>query len=126
MKNAWMDINEQLAEHEYVVGICFGAYGWSSLPSDLETADYSDLGWGEEDIPNPIPWDMRRKVLSVEEAMPLMQGWSFSGGYGAPECYATYIWTNKRVFWVTQYDGSTSLNSVPRNPEGCAPNMPGG
>jgi len=69
---------------------------------------------------------MRRKVLTLEQAKPYMKGWSFNNGYGAPECYAVRIWTNLRVFWVTQYDGATQLNNTLRNPVDCVPDMPGG
>ena len=55
-----------------------------------------------------------------------MKSWSFWGGYGAPQCYAIYAWSNQRVFWVTQYDGSTSLNFAPRIPIDTMPSMPGG
>ena len=55
-----------------------------------------------------------------------MQGWSFNGGYGSPACYAVRVWTNLRVFWVTQYDGATCLDSARRNPSDEMPDMPGG
>ena len=108
--SAYKDILEYLDKGETIEAIVFGNYGWN--------------GYGEPSIP-PIPADKRGVVLSVQEAEPLMQGWSFYGGYGAPHCYAAYIWTDKRVIWVTQYDGSTDLDSAPRNPQNIMPIMPG-
>ena len=55
-----------------------------------------------------------------------MEGWSFLGGHGSPECYAAYIYTNQRVIFVCQYDGLTSLEGIPARPIACMPTMPGG
>jgi len=110
--NAYNDLMRELEEGETVEGIVFGEYGWG--------------GFGEEDCDNPIPKDKIGVLLTLEEAKPLMDGWSYDGGYGSPDCYATYVWTNQRVIWVTQYDGSTNLDSAPRNPVTCMPDMPGG
>lgn len=105
------DLDEYLEDGETVEAVVFGAWGWS--------------GYGEPDPP-PVPTELQGMVLTFKEAEPLMRSWSFYGGYGAPECYAVRIWTNHRLIWVTQYDGSTRLNSAPRNPVACVPDMPGG
>lgn len=116
--SAYNELMEYLQKGEEVEGIVFGAFGWYGSKSNL--------GY-KEPKPPPVPFNKRRRVLTLEQAEPYMQqDWSFYGGYGAPECYATYIWTNKRVLWVTQYDGSTSFDSMPRNPCNCIPIMPGG
>jgi hypothetical protein len=107
--SAYNDLLEYLEPDEKVEALVFGEYGWG--------------GYGEG--ADPIG-EKRGTVLTLEEAEPLMQSWSFYGGYGSPDCYATYIWTNQRVIWVTQYDGSTRLSSAPRNPVACIPDMPGG
>jgi len=111
-KNAYNDLMRVLEEGEIVEAIVFGEFGWS--------------GFGEEDINNPIPKDKIGVVMTIEEAKPLMDGWSYFGGYGSPDCYATNVWTNQRIIWVTQYDGSTNLDSAPRNPKDGVPDMPGG
>lgn len=111
--NAYDELMEFLEDGEAVDAVVFGDWGW---------------GWdgcgelGKEYVPN----EKRGRILSLEAARPLMDGWSFEGGFGAPECYAVYIWTNRRVIWVTQYDGSTRLDSAPRNPSPVMPYMPGG
>lgn len=108
--NAYKDLMKYFEDNEIVEGIVFGKYGWS--------------GYKGED--SPIKEHHQGVLMSIEEAKPLMFGWSFYGGFGAPECNATYIWTNKRCIWVTQYDGSTCLDSMPRHPVSCIPDMPGG
>jgi hypothetical protein len=111
MTDALEDLTEFLESDEQVESVVFGDWGWG--------------GFSEPDQPN-VSKDLRGKVLNLEKAAPYMRGWSFYGGYGSPDCYAVYVWTNKRVIWVTQYDGSTSLSSAPRNPVECEPEMPGG
>ena len=122
MKNAYTELMDSLEDGEIVECLVFGAWGWESSPDGDE--DWQ-TGCGEPENSH-VPFKLRGKQLTLEEATPFMQNWSFYGGYGAPDCYATYIWTNQRIFWVTQYDGSTSLDSAPRHPSDTMPNMPGG
>ena len=108
--SAWDDLQKFLNDGEELEAIVFGEYGWG--------------GYGEDEV--FVPSDKQGVILTPEESRPLMNGWEIYGGYGSPDCYAIYAWTNKRVIWVTQYDGSTSLDSAPRNPEPVVPEMPGG
>lgn len=110
--SAWAELQSELAAGESIEAIVFGPWGWGSAPRPGEA-------WGlgyEEPDPAPVPFELRGKLLSAAEAEPMMQTWKFSGGFGAPDCYAVRIWTNQRVFWVHEYDGSTGLSSAPRNP----------
>jgi len=109
--SAYAELRKFLDKGETVEAIVFGDWGWG--------------GYDEPD-PAPVPVEKRGKVLTLRQARPYMQSWSFFGGFGAPSCYAVRVWTNKRVIWVTQYDGATGLDSSLRNPEECKPDMPGG
>jgi hypothetical protein len=111
MANAYEGLIEFLDEGEEVEAIVFGEWGWS--------------GRGEPDPP-PIPEEIRNIALSLEEAKPYMRGWEIYGGFGAPECYAMYAWTDSRIIWITQYDGATGLDCAPRNPADVAPYILGG
>lgn len=72
-------------------------------------------------------WPARQgEVLTLDEALPLCEGWSFIGGHGTSECPPTNIWTHDRVYFVDVYDGATSIQWVPRNPTAYMPTMPGG
>lgn len=117
--NAYDELLEFLDDNEYLVSIVFGEYGWGD--------DVSGESWGfpADNSAKPVPSNKKFKVLTFQEAKPLMDGWSFYNTYGIPKCYAVTIWTNKRVIWVTQYDGSTKLSSAPRNPIDHVPTMPG-
>jgi len=121
--SAWTELQQELEPGETVEAIVFGAWGWGHAPS-LYGAEW-EPGYGEPNPP-PVPFEKRGVVLTAEEAEPLMESWGFSGGYGAPDCYAVRIWTDRRIFWVTQYDGATRLDSAMRHPFAHMPDMPGG
>ena len=42
----------------------------------------------------------------------------FDDGYGGPEGCEFTVWTNNYVYFPVCYDGSESVGSVPRNPNG--------
>lgn len=65
------------------------------------------------------------KVISWDEAKRYLD-YEFDSGYGGVSCHAICVWTADKVFGVSQYDGSTSLFSVQRNPVAHMPTMPGG
>ncbi len=111
MSNAYENLKETLEKDEVIEGISFGGWGW---------------GGYRESNPPLVPKDKQGVVLSEDEAKPLMVGWELYSGHGAPLAYALYVWTNKRVMWLTQYDGATSLDSMPRHPSNCEVHMPGG
>lgn len=121
--SAYSELVEILEDGEVVEAIVFGAWGRGDGPAD---GGEWKAGYGEP-TPPPVPFEKRGIRLTLEEAEPMMQSWEFYGGYGSPDCYATHIWTDRRFFWVTQYDGATGLDFAPRHPrDGYLPDMPGG
>ena len=104
--NAMDDIKEKLQGNESIEAIVFGKWGWNG--------HYKPDGIQDPPI---------GKILSESEAKPYCENWSFGGDYGAPECFAVYIWTTQRVGWVSEYDGATCLRWVARNPVSCTPRM---
>lgn len=108
--DAFIEVLDFMELGEVPESIVFGEWGWG--------------GWKEEKV--FVPKEFVGKVIRFADAKPFMQGWTFYSGYGSPECYAVRIWTNKRVIWVTQYDGSTTLDSAYINPTDHIPDMPGG
>jgi hypothetical protein len=103
------------ATGEPITHIVIGEWGWGEFDDEHESFDI-------------IPADRRNVLMTREEAEPFLSKHSFSfyGGYGSPECFAIYAWTENYVLWITQYDGSTGINRAPRNPISVQPSMPGG
>lgn len=110
MANLAKDLKKWFEEGEVVEGVVIGKMGWGDYNSGV-VPGYSGMPRGV--------------VLSWEEAEKLLD-FEYDDGYGAPECPAIYVWTNTSIYFVVQYDGSTSLEIVPRNPIDCTPHMPGG
>lgn len=133
-KDAYRELVARLHPNETVAAIVFGPWGWGTTPS--KNHPEWELGFEEptEDGKTPllIPFEVRGKVLGRTQARHYMKGWSFYGGIGQPKCYATWIWTNQRVIWITQYNNQTSLSSMPITPIVCLrnsesmPYIPGG
>jgi hypothetical protein len=42
--------------------------------------------------------------------------YEYNSDSDSQDCHDIYVWTNKSVFYVYEYNGSTWLESVPRNP----------
>jgi hypothetical protein len=93
----------------------------------IEAIVIGEMGWGGDYNAEGKPaWDeVRGKILTWEEASPYLD-YEYDDGYGATGCQAIAAWTKTRVLFVSQYDGSTTVESVYRNPTEHNPNMPGG
>jgi len=113
MDNAYKDLMAYLNKGENITAIVFGEWG----------------GWDhqiacKEEYTRPVPVDMLNKRMTLAKAKPyLNKDWSFYGGYGGADCHSIYAWTNKRIIWVSEYDGATSLDSAPLKPCDCKPDM---
>ena len=74
--------------------------------------------------PQQIAGDKRGVLLSWDEARRLLS-YPYDSDYGVADCHAIYAWTANRVIYVLEYDGSTQVKSVPRNPVAAYPSMSG-
>lgn len=93
----------------------------------IEAVIIGKRGWREEEDEDEVRFrdQPRKRLLTWEEAKPWLD-YEFSSGYGSPQCNAIHAWTPSRVIFVSQYDGATGIESVPRNPSTDDPGMPGG
>ena len=55
------------------------------------------------------------ETLTWAEAIPHLD-YPYDPGFGSMDCHDILIWTKDSIFYVHEYDGSTSLQSFPRNP----------
>lgn len=62
-----------------------------------------------------IPLEKCNISLTIEEASTLLN-YSYNCGYGSMDCHDITMWTAKNVYYIYEYDGSTEIHSVPRNP----------
>ncbi len=54
----------------------------------------------------PIPWELASSLLNYE----------YDDGFGSMDCHDVVIYTNRSIYYVYEYDGSTYLQSVYRDP----------
>ena len=55
-------------------------------------------------------------LMTWSEGRPFLSYEYVSSYEGGRDCHAVYVWTPTRVFYVHDYDGLTSLQSLPRHP----------
>ena len=92
----------------------------------IEAIVIGNMGWGDYNSEGkPNYQEIIGKVLSWQEALQYLD-YEYNDGFGAPDCHAVTAWTANKVIFVWQYDGSTGVTSVPRNPIAHMPEMPGG
>lgn len=71
-----------------------------------------DRYWDDE---RAIPDGMKDRPLPWDEARPLLDK-PYDTGYGSQDCPDIHAWTRSRVLSIHEYDGSTGVIWVPRNP----------
>lgn len=110
---------EGVVASEPIEAVVIGLVGGDSPWPDAESRDYG------EDYCRAVPRDKKGIILMWEQARPLLD-YDYDRGYGGPECHAVAVYTPTRVVFVSQYDGATGVESLPRNPCNFWPPMPGG
>jgi hypothetical protein len=53
-------------------------------------------------------------VLTWDEARPTLD-YTYHRGYGGANCHPVTVWTETKVLFVHEYDGSTGLHYLPRH-----------
>lgn len=74
-----------------------------------------------EDDPRSVSPEYLNKQLTWEQAAPLLD-YEYNSGYGSMDCHNIYFWTAQSVGYIHEYDGSTSVELIPRNPSDYIPN----
>jgi hypothetical protein len=76
---------------------------------------YQDDYSFQDGDPRMIVSDMLNRSLTWNEAKPLLD-YKYDDEYGGQDCHNIVAWTPSKVLYVYEYDGSTHICSVPRNP----------
>ena len=66
------------------------------------------------------PEHMRDKMLTRNDGLALLNV-EHDDGFGGADCYPMYAWSKSRVYFISEYDGSTRLSCLPRHPVDCEP-----
>lgn len=103
MRNFKQDIL-QVAGNEPILAIAVSAYRSYYYEKSGTSSDHT-LG------SLPVPWSVAAPVLDYE----------YDDGYGGQDCHDIWAWTATRVLSIHEYDGSTCVIAVARNPENFAP-----
>lgn len=67
--------------------------------------------WDDEGPDHPLGTD----PVTWEDALPHLS-YKYDSGFGGQECHNVWAWTDTRVLFIHEYDGSTHVLSVPRGP----------
>ena len=62
-----------------------------------------------------FPKELMNKSVILKDVIDYFD-YYFDSGYGGQECHNFYIWTKLKVLFIWEYDGSTHISSVLRNP----------
>ena len=107
MANLRKELEEGLDEGERIEAVVIGEH-------DSDPNKYNDGPKREADKLN--------RVLTWEEAAPILDE-EYDDGYGSAECWPFYAWSNTHIYFVREYDGSTSISAIPRNPRDIEPDF---
>ena len=70
---------------------------------------------GVESMNRKFPKELIGKYLKLKDVIDYFD-YNFDSDYGDQECHDIIIWTKNKVMFIWEYDGSTHISSVPRNP----------
>ena len=87
--------------------------GGSNCEQIVEAVIFSKGGWGFHKFPDDLG---AGQPMTWKQAAPFLEKMSIKGGYGAPVCCPMRIYTPSHIIFVSEYDGSTRLNDIPRHP----------
>lgn len=77
------------------------------------------------ETPQKVAFDAKTLVPWKDAIDRLREMTIYNNLHTGPNCPAIYVWSNKRVFFVSEYDGSTWLAWVPRRPVAIEPSYCG-
>lgn len=79
-----------------------------------------DPPWRDDPQPEEGDFPTPDVVLTWDEARPHLD-YTYDAGFGGQDCHSLYAWTASRVLFVAEYDGSTRVTWVHRNPTATTP-----
>jgi hypothetical protein len=73
-----------------------------------------DVPWAAPPLPDEhVILDRNTALMKLDK--------EFDDSYGGADCHPIFAWTENVIIVISEYDGSTHLNIIPRNPMACEP-----
>ena len=79
-----------------------------------EAMEYHSESW--DDVVKVVFGQVHTHYMDDDKPEEASLDREFDDGYGTAEGGPFTLWTQDRVYFPTEYDGSESVGSVPRNP----------
>jgi len=95
-------IEKHLDKDEIIEAVTIGDFNGYE-----EEEEFATIQIPKDKKHNPLKWEEGKKYLDYE----------FTSDYAEGSIHPFIIWTNKRIFFTTMYDGLVKIKYVPRNPE---------
>jgi len=83
---------------------------------EVETAVIIVFGVGYNEKSIHFPEDKLNIPFNLKEVINYFD-YDYDSGFGGQDCDNIFIFLKKKILFIWEYDGSTSIASVPRNPE---------
>ena len=72
----------------------------------IEAVICGERGWSGSPTSNVMTWADSRPIFDYE----------YNHDFGGVDCHAVNVWTESKVIFVSQYDGMTNVETIPRSP----------
>lgn len=95
----------------------------SEVRNELDTAivfiddNITNPCYDDEPDINDVPEEMIGKFYKLKDIIHLFD-YEYDTGFGLRDCQDIIIWTDTKIIYVYEYDGSTSLQTIYRFPNG--------
>lgn len=104
---------ERVARPDIIETVLIESFGWGGCEDEPFEGD-DGLSYNESPEQHeacqfrgvPTPWEVIRPFLDYE----------YHDGFGAPECHLLQAWTPNKILYIHEYDGSTTVCYLKRNP----------
>lgn len=71
--------------------------------------------WYNPTDPRDIPKEMEGRPLTWQAVWPFLN-YIYDSGYGSQDCHDIRVYTKDYIYYIHEYDGSTRVQSIERNP----------
>ena len=79
------------------------------------------MGYYNDEDSRTVPKEFIGKPVCFGDVRDYFD-YEYDTGYGGADCNAIYLYTRNFIVFVSEYDGATSVDCIPRNPTECTPN----